>query len=302
MPAKELPITAIDDLLTYMTTANVQNKFAGALPLMPSFFDAMKDVSFFADAPRDAVDTFDVRVVEAGGDPGIKYLAQRFQSKPKAVNKSLRFPLHWDLIGVSRAFLHERGTVLVASEETWAWTKKRGYFLALRDGKSGDLVDGGRRILYGDTRTTLANLSDDGFSTAFRHVATADQNACLGATLSIGISLELSLRYEWAVTLGYFGCGSVLLPTDPTGIYELFRLRDLEPGQMRRSSLIHWVQEHFRKRRNSPEKTIKVKEHIRGKTNLSWGGFNVSIRPPKFDLERLAQSGNKKAQAILAGA
>jgi hypothetical protein len=41
--------------------------------------------------------------------------------------------------------------------------------------------------------------------------------------------------------------------TDPFGVREVFRLRDVPPGKQRRAALLHWVRAHWRQRRQPTE-------------------------------------------------
>jgi hypothetical protein len=72
---------------------------------------------------------------------------------------------------------------------------------------------------------------------------------------------------------------SVLLPTDPTGIRALLKERDKPAGKKRRSALLHWVKDHYRKSRNNPDDLIKVQEYMRGTLDFSWFGFQGKIIP-----------------------
>lgn len=97
---------------------------------------------------------------------------------------------------------------------------------------------------------------------------------------------QFCARYEWRVSLGIQGGPSVAFETDPTGAREVFRLRDLPDGSQRRSALLHWVGEHWRKRRSDPSEETKVRAHLRGQTEFVWNGMRCRIRPSDYDAER----------------
>lgn len=106
-------------------------------------------------------------------------------------------------------------------------------------------------------------------------------------SLRLSLGIHFARDYDWCVHLGYAGCPTINFPTDPTGVLEVFRLRDLPEGKKRRDALLHWVREHWRRRRSDPTAFAKVKEHLRGKTTFVWNGLQCLIKPAPFDLRRL---------------
>jgi hypothetical protein len=83
--------------------------------------------------------------------------------------------------------------------------------------------------------------------------------------------------YDWHVTIGLDDGPTLKLPTDPTGVREVFRLRDIPPGRQRRTALHHWVREHWRQRRADPTTEAKVREYLRGATKFTWNGLRCTI-------------------------
>lgn len=101
--------------------------------------------------------------------------------------------------------------------------------------------------------------------------------------------LALEQRYDWSVLLGYAGTPRVRLLTDPVGLREVFKLRDIPPGATRRAALKHWVRSHWRKKRKDEDATTWVKRHLRGAESFTWEGLRCGIEPAPYDLERVAK-------------
>jgi hypothetical protein len=113
-----------------------------------------------------------------------------------------------------------------------------------------------------------------------------EQDKDIVEILKLAPSFQFSARYEWSASLSYSGGPSVMFPTNPSGVKELFRLRDIPPGKTRRQAIKHWVTEHTR-RINQPEKEIEVqvRKHLRGQTKFNWNGLLVSVHPSDADLD-----------------
>jgi|SRR5581483_6031312 len=93
----------------------------------------------------------------------------------------------------------------------------------------------------------------------------------------------------WRVEIGWSDQPSVSFSTDPVGVREVFRLRDIPDGKQRRTALRHWVTEHWRQNRDTDgAEAIKVHEHLRGTTSFTWRGLRCRIVTSQLDLERVA--------------
>lgn len=90
-------------------------------------------------------------------------------------------------------------------------------------------------------------------------------------------------RYNWKCRV-WDGERSLSFFTDPLGCREALKLRDLAPGRKRRTAILHWVSEHYRKQRDMGKSFIK--EHLRGKETATIRGCRVSIYPSDYDIER----------------
>lgn len=97
--------------------------------------------------------------------------------------------------------------------------------------------------------------------------------------------VALRQRYEWAVALGLEGSPSVRFATDPTGIKDIFRIRDLPEGRDRRAALMTWVEDHWRQDRTDPELEGYVRKHLRGLTSFTWQGMAGEVIPAQFDMD-----------------
>lgn len=117
----------------------------------------------------------------------------------------------------------------------------------------------------------------------------------------LAIAIALNQRYEWAVNVGFSNTPSVRIATDPTGMKELFRLRDVLPGRDRRDALMNWVSDHWRQNRHDPDVEIYVRKHMRGSTQFDWRGFNCEIVPARFDMEQIDKFIAERAAMRVAG-
>lgn len=100
------------------------------------------------------------------------------------------------------------------------------------------------------------------------------------------ICLQFYSRYEWVANVKIGSGPAIGFVTDPIGAREIFRLRDINPGKLRRAALRNWITEHWRKKRNDPNEATRVREHLRGNTKFNWNGLGVEIKPSRFDIER----------------
>jgi hypothetical protein len=110
------------------------------------------------------------------------------------------------------------------------------------------------------------------------------------------LSIALTRRYEWTVSLGIEDSPTVAFVTDPAGARAAFRLRDVPEGRQRRAALRNWVAEHWR-RKAAPSAVDRafVREHLRGATRFRWNGLDCEITPSAFDLERNSQPRAREA-------
>jgi len=94
-----------------------------------------------------------------------------------------------------------------------------------------------------------------------------------------------SIKTYWQVKARFDSvCPSLTLLTDPTGVKEFWKLRDVPEGRQRRSALMHWVDSHWRQQRNDPDVESFVRKHIRGESKIRQGQFEAEIIPSQSDL------------------
>ena len=120
-------------------------------------------------------------------------------------------------------------------------------------------------------------------------------------SVRMATAMALRHRYEWAVALGLDGSPSIRFATDPTGIKEAYRVRDLPEGRDRREALLTWVGDHWRQNRHDPELEIYVRQHLRGALSFEWRGMQGEIIPSPYDIERRDRLIEERAAMKVAG-
>jgi hypothetical protein len=94
-------------------------------------------------------------------------------------------------------------------------------------------------------------------------------------------------EYLWSVLLGERGAPRARYVTDPVGVREAFRLRDIPDGKQRRTALRHWVRDHWRRRGRESEADHRwILAHMRGAEEFSWSGLQCRIEPSRQDERR----------------
>lgn len=90
---------------------------------------------------------------------------------------------------------------------------------------------------------------------------------------------------------------SVSLPINLTQLKEVLRDRDKPESGDRRPSLINLVKAH---KRTTQSDMIKVREHFRGKIECAWRGWNVTLYPSIYDIERLEKISSHTSKSTVA--
>jgi len=102
--------------------------------------------------------------------------------------------------------------------------------------------------------------------------------------IDAAIGFQHSQEESWIVQLQHEGCPAVVFTTDPAGAKEIFRLRDVPDGRKRRSSLINWVDAHYRQRHSGGDEALTyIRRHVRGATRFTWNGLICYIKPARRD-------------------
>lgn len=109
--------------------------------------------------------------------------------------------------------------------------------------------------------------------------------------LKMAAGISLRRHYLWSVLLGEGEGPRARFVTDPIGVREAFRLRDIPPGKKRRAALLHWVKEHWRKSRSRSESDRAwVRAHLRGAWSYDWNGLHCQIEPSIEDMNEAARA------------
>lgn len=107
------------------------------------------------------------------------------------------------------------------------------------------------------------------------------------------VSYQYGLRICWHLRISMPESPAILVATDPIGVRELLRMRDVPEGRTRREALRHWVKEHWRQNRKDESIEHRVREHIRGADSCDWFGLWCRILPSATDHEIAQQSKNQ---------
>lgn len=102
----------------------------------------------------------------------------------------------------------------------------------------------------------------------------------IGALTAVGIMFHAHSVSWWWTEMTVGDGFPIRFLTDPIGIREVFRLREVPPGKQRRQALRHWVAEHWRQTRSDPDTEFRVREHLRGATEFRWGDLSVKVHVP----------------------
>lgn len=110
------------------------------------------------------------------------------------------------------------------------------------------------------------------------------------------IAYQFLRRPQWTVELSLTkGRTGVGLTTDAEGARSIVNMLGREETRAgRRKALVHWVKEHYRKRRSTGDPSV-VRAHMRGVSGCAAGGLWASIWPARDDIER-ASNGKRFEQ------
>lgn len=151
-----------------------------------------------------------------------------------------------------------------------------------------------RDLTYTTTRTYLIKSGSEFRTVDYTDARISRLSPSSGRSLEVATNMVVGIgvarHYSWAVRLGFPGSPSINLLTDPTGALELLKLRDNAKGK-RRDAIVHWVSEHWRRKRNDPSISTRVRPHLRGKTSFSWDGLICEVVPSPADRDSYASGG-----------
>jgi len=120
-----------------------------------------------------------------------------------------------------------------------------------------------------------------------------EEAACLDGQVRIAIGVAMARHYAWRIKLGYLGSPGLSLSTDPEGVLAILAARETGAKGNTRASLLHWVTEHWRKKRSEPGAFSRVRAHLRGKTSFVWDGIHCEIVPSPADVASYERGGGQ---------
>jgi hypothetical protein len=98
------------------------------------------------------------------------------------------------------------------------------------------------------------------------------------------LSFAASEPAYWLAKIKMEDClPGLALMTDPIGIRELLRFRNIPEGKRRRDALLHWVADHWRKDRNDPETELYVRKHLRGAEKCTYKNYAIDVKASRED-------------------
>ena len=114
-----------------------------------------------------------------------------------------------------------------------------------------------------------------------------EPDVTLEGFVKLGVGLHWNRQFQWRVLLSLHpDSPRISMTTDPVGMKEIFRLRDVPPGKKRRAALRTWISEHWRRKaRQDKEASVFVKQHLRGAQIFDWNGLRCTLIPAPDELE-----------------
>jgi hypothetical protein len=136
----------------------------------------------------------------------------------------------------------------------------------------------------------LKDLSVDRRNTLLKAISlkngdNSDEYPIVFNTLSLLANLALTVRYFAEMEIEISNGTSVSIQLDLAQLREVLNDREKRENGSRRAALLHLVSSHSRKL--SSEDIIKIKEHLRGKIECKWRGFDIKLHPSQYDSDRL---------------
>ena len=106
-------------------------------------------------------------------------------------------------------------------------------------------------------------------------------------TAMITAGVAFTYQYNASMEIESGNGTSVAIPLNLIQIREVLKDRDKPESGSRRPALIHLVNSH--KRITNNDDHALVREHLRGKIECNWRGWNVTIAPSLHDVVRLVK-------------
>lgn len=246
--------------------------FDGAMPFVPEFYELIPDhdgILYAGFSPKEVRWPIDVRMIANDDEnPGALVIAKYRGLDPKAVRGRVTPSLPYPLLCAT-------------------WWLNTGDALSTIFGYRGP--------------RQWANISPFHARGMIGQPTRSQETLDYWSTrVQIALGQSMLKRTQWRIYLSNGGLG-IEFPTDPVGVREVFRLRDIPDGKERRAALRHWVTEHWRLNVQDPSEEVKVRQHFRGKVDFAWSGLNCRITPSEEDFTLEYQAIIEREQSRVEG-
>jgi hypothetical protein len=274
---RNLAISLIDRYLTFLGCANQPLKrFDKSLLLTPDYASAKvgpdEPVCFLGATASDLDYAWTMRILGKVGDHG-EGLFSLYENKTVPVSAVSRF-------------------------KTRMPNADPGFFECFSRHSSAEVFNDGnvkiRDLYIGHRKKNITIFDPDEWATTLglmtsRRCVVSEQ--CI--KMMLGVAFFLPTFWVAHVSISD-ETPRVSLITDPTGVKELWKFRDIPEGKSRRDALLHWVSDHWRMNRKDPDVETYVRQHLRGKQELRCSGLSVEISPSLEDKARLNEIVDKR--------
>lgn len=105
----------------------------------------------------------------------------------------------------------------------------------------------------------------------------------------------------WVARVSLGSAPPLALITDPVGVKELWKFRDIPSGAKRRAALLHWVADHWRMDRNDPDVELYVRKALRGARSFSHGDLSVDVQESREDRASIHEAIKERQAAKAKG-
>jgi hypothetical protein len=106
--------------------------------------------------------------------------------------------------------------------------------------------------------------------------------------INLAYNFKLREYYEWFVYIRENEKSvGIKIPILPEASKEVFALRNIPEGEMRRKAICNFVRQHYRTVMSSyseEKREILVRKHLRGEDKFNWRGLEVYIIPAEYDV------------------
>lgn len=275
-------VEAVDRLMTDIAALKNPEHFRRFHGAVPIFADVSGQHLFLDVKPRDVKLPIDVRTVNTfgAGKSHHRWMRLRMASGVAATRLARDYhgkkrPIMWRFDEAGRLLRDDR----LATGTSWGACSDSGQWSFLGWGEHVCRVEYASHFEAREHLRAHQSAELEG-----RPILLAPNVVYMAASMLAG---AFNARYLWSAIIAEDNRPGIAFETDPAGIRELFRDRDLPAGHTRRAALLHWVSKHMRKSRSDPDALHEVRAYLRGRRCFSWHGYRCEIVPSAYDLERL---------------